>query len=107
MRQGRALPDGVSAAPRHLALLDHLLEDLPVLQIVHAAPEALVLVRHELVRLDQPRERLEHELLALVHVVEDFGAQHEVAGIDPHVRAIGRAELAHPAIRVRCPPGGR
>ena len=87
-------------APRHLALLDHLLEDLPVLQIVHAAPEALVLVGHELVRLDQPRERLEHQLLALVHVVEDLGPQDEVAGVDPDVRAVGRAELAHPAVRL-------
>src|SRR5262245_41393439 len=45
-------------APRHVALLDHVLEHLAVAQRVHRAPEALVLVGHELVFLDQPRERL-------------------------------------------------
>src|SRR5262245_49512739 len=39
--------------PRHIALLDHVLEHLAVAERVHRAPEAFVLVGHQLVFGDQ------------------------------------------------------
>ena len=70
---------------RASALLHHLLEDLPVLQRVHGPEEVVMLVRHELIRFDQPAERFRDEFFPLAHVVKDFGAQHEIAGIYPDI----------------------
>src|SRR5262249_38237678 len=71
--------------PRSLAALDHVLEDLLVLERVHGAEEALVPIRDELPGLDHPLERLDDELLAVFDEVEHLVAEHEVAGIDPDV----------------------
>src|SRR5262245_10083421 len=73
-RGGGAVPDLPDGAPLAVHRLEHLL----VLERVHARPEAAVLVRHELVLADQPRERLEHEFLALVQMVEDRLLEDEV-----------------------------
>ena len=62
--------------------------------------KSLVLVSHELTFRDQSRERLEHELLALLQVVEDLAPEDEVAAVDPDLGAVGSAELLHVAIRV-------
>src|SRR5262249_7098399 len=99
-RQRRLDGKSALAPPGHLALLDHVLEHLPVTERVHGPPEALVLAGHQLVVGDEPGERLEHELLALAHVVEDLGAEDEVAAIDPDVGPVGRAEPRHPAVAV-------
>ena len=50
---------------------DHVLEQLLVPERVHGAEEAVVAIGDELALLDQPLERLDHQLLALVDVVED------------------------------------
>ena len=64
-------------APRHLAALHHVFEDLTVAQRVHRAPEPFVLVGHEVAALDQAVERLEHEFLAFLDEVEDLLAEDE------------------------------
>ena len=53
----------------------------------------------QLALLDQPLERLDHQLLALVDVVEDLVAEDEVAAVDPDV---GVGAGAH-ALRPRRP----
>ena len=51
--------------PGHVAPLDHVLEHLLVPQRVHGAPKAAVAIGDELALLDQPLERLDHQLFAL------------------------------------------
>src|SRR4051812_43356358 len=67
IRYAVALPD----FPGRLALGHDRVQLLLILERVHRLPEAVVLVRHQLTLLDQPVERLVHELLALIHVIED------------------------------------
>ena len=71
--------------PGHAALLDHVLQHLLVLQGVHRAPEALMLEGKQLIGLDQPPEGRLDQLLALLQIVEDLGAEDEEAAIDPEV----------------------
>src|SRR4029077_11709381 len=71
------------AAPRHDALLVHLLELLTVALRVHGAKEALVLERHQLIVGDQTLEGLDHQSLTLAHVIENLTAEQEVAAVDP------------------------
>src|SRR5262249_8276007 len=77
---GRARPSAlISAAPRtvgvdaprHLALLGHGLEILAILQRVHRAPEAVIAIGHQLALRDQAIERIDHQLFAVLHVVEE------------------------------------
>src|SRR5262245_54795071 len=63
--------------PGHAALLDHVLEDLLVLEGVHRAPETFMLEGKQLIGLDQPSERRLDQLIAILEVVEDFGAEDE------------------------------
>ena len=74
--------------------------NLAVAQRVHGAPEALMLEGHELIGVDQPLERLQHQFLARLHIVEDLRAQDEIAAIDPDVGTVGRAKFAHRAVIV-------
>src|SRR3954470_17638429 len=67
---GPHLPRGV-AAGRDAVELDLVLER------VHRAPEPVVGVCQQPLRLDEPGERLDDELLARVHVLEDLSAQGE------------------------------
>src|SRR4051812_40870597 len=57
-----------------------------------------MLVSHQLVGLDEPGERLDDKLLAILHVVEDFVSQNEVATIDPDVGSRGTAKITDPTI---------
>ena len=68
--------------PRALAPGLHAVERDLVLEGVHRLPEAHVAVAAEQALLEQAREGLLHQLLALVHVVEDLGAHHEEAAVD-------------------------
>jgi hypothetical protein len=58
-----------------------------------------VRIRHELIGFDEPPEGFRHQFFAFVHVVKDSGAQHEITGIHPHLRAGGGPELSHSAVR--------
>src|SRR5262245_36026428 len=66
-----------AVAPRHAALLDHVLEDLLVLERVHRAPETFMLEGKQLIGFDQPPERCLDQLFAVLEVVEDLGTQDE------------------------------
>src|SRR5690349_11981233 len=77
---GGVLPD----LPHGPPVLVQLLERLAVLEGVHAAPEAVVRVAGQTSLLDEPLERFDHQLLALVEHVPDLVAQHEVAAVHEH-----------------------
>src|SRR4051794_32206652 len=83
MRSGRLrrFPD----LPRRLAARVHVVEELLLLERVHAQEEAIVLVSDQLLLLDQPLERFLDELLAGADHVEDRGPQDEEPGIHPDV----------------------
>src|SRR6185369_11272574 len=92
--------DPRSASPRHISLLNHILEDLSVFQRVHGTPESLVLICLELIILDQALERLQHQLFTIADVVENLSPEEEESAIDPKVGALRSADVAHAAIRV-------
>src|SRR5262249_39980120 len=74
---------GLPYLPGTVACLEHLLELLLILERVHRRPESRVLVREELVRSAETPERLLDQVFALLDVVEDLGAEDEVATVDP------------------------
>src|SRR5262245_7139682 len=59
-------------APRHVAAVRHLLQQLPVSEGVHRPPEALIFVGHEMPARDQTLERLMYELFAVTNEIEDL-----------------------------------
>jgi hypothetical protein len=71
--------------PRRLALGVELLQRLQVLEGVDAAPEPVVIMRHQLALLDQTLERLLDEFLAFPDVVEDLAAEDEIPAVDPGI----------------------
>src|SRR6185437_17029906 len=88
--RGGAWRRGASAAPDlpgRAALEVERLERLQILERVDAAPEAGIGLGGELLRRDEPLERLDDQLLAGAHVVEDLVAQCEEAAIDPGIGA--------------------
>src|SRR5262245_17436627 len=101
----RGLPRlGKALLPTALRLLPHLpggvapgvqvLELLLVLERVHAAPVALVLVTDQLLLVDEPAERLFHQFLPVPHVSEDLGPEDEEAPVDPQAGLVDRAHAA-------------
>src|SRR5206468_1857208 len=85
--QARRMRSAVARArPRGGALAPQLLEILPVLERVHVAPESVERKREQLALGHQPIERLEHEVLAVAHVVEDVLLEREEAAVDPDHR---------------------
>src|SRR5262245_40325605 len=71
--------------PRHLAALDHVLQDLLVFEGVHGAEETFVTVGDELAGLDEALKRFDHELLTFFDVVENLVPKYEIAGVNPDV----------------------
>src|SRR5207244_3759702 len=92
--------NGSMWAPRHLALLNHVFELLSISQRVHRPPEALVLISHKRILLDQPIERLEHELFAVPDMLKNLVTEHEVTAVDPHVGLLAVAETANRAMLI-------
>src|SRR5208283_5563666 len=78
----------ISSVPR---LLPHLpgcltpsvqvVKLLPVLECVHTVPVSLVLEGDQLFFLDQPLERLFHELFSSLHVLENVAPKDEEASV--------------------------
>src|SRR3954451_21236192 len=79
LRQCRILPD----FPRDLPPRVEILEELLVLERIHAGPEAIVRVGEQPPGACQPLERLLDELLARPHPLEDLRPQDEEAAVDP------------------------
>src|SRR5262245_48846063 len=85
----RRVPSGLGRPPDLpgcVAARAQILQHLPVLERVHRAPEARVLVRQQLALRDQPAERLLDEILAVLDVVEDLLPEDEEAPVGPDVR---------------------
>ena len=83
-----------TSLPGRLAARVDVLQELPLLERVHAGPEAVVRVGDQLSLRGQPLERLLHEVLALADVVEDLAAQHEEAAVDAHADVPDVADAA-------------
>src|SRR6476659_8046608 len=96
----RALLRRPAETPGHAALLDHVLEDLLVLQRVHRAPETFMLEGKQLIGLDQPPERRLDQLIAILEVIEDLRAEDEEAAIDPQIGILGSAQAVDLAARL-------
>src|ERR1700693_2941874 len=78
----------------------HSIQGDLVLEGVHALPEALPAVGHQLAFVDQAREGLLDQLIAFPHVVKNCRAQHKVATVDPQRLLRHGAHVRHPAGRV-------
>src|SRR3954453_3459816 len=76
-------------------------EAVLLLQRVHRRPEALVAIRDQLARRDQPAERLLDELLTLLEVVEDVVAEDQVAAVDPQGAVVHRPDVGDRPVGVR------
>src|SRR3954453_16685758 len=76
-------------------------EAVLLLERVHRRPEALVAIRDQLARRDQPAERLLDELLTLLEVVEDVVAEDQVAAVDPQGAVVHRPDAGDRPVRVR------
>src|SRR5581483_7645608 len=85
------LPDTPGGVP----LLDHRVEVRLVLEGVHLGEETVVAVRVQPPLGHQALERLDYQLLALVHVVEDLVPQHEVAAVDPELGPADVLDRSH------------
>jgi hypothetical protein len=72
-------------SPRRLAAFDHLLENLLVPQRIHSPPKTFLLIRHQLPGFDQTVERLNHQFLRDLNIVEDLPAKDKIAAIDPNI----------------------
>src|SRR5690242_1606387 len=81
--------------PWRIALGVHALERLQILEGIDAAPEALVVVRHQLALGDEALERRLDQLLAGLDVVEDLAAEDEVAAVDPRIGADDVVDAEH------------
>src|SRR6266487_19887 len=84
--------------PRGQRLVGQLLQRLVDHQRVHRRPEAGVRVGDQLALLDQPLERLDHQLLTLVEIVEDVPPEDEVAAVDPQPGALDVADAGDQAV---------
>src|SRR6185437_6992379 len=71
--------------PRALAAGVHAIKADLVLEGIHALPKAFPAERRQLAFGDQPCDRLLHQLLAFIAVVEDLLAQYAEAAIDPQL----------------------
>src|SRR5512134_620553 len=91
---------GLPDLPGRLAARQQVLEALLVLEGVHARPEAVVGVSAQLALRDQAAERLDHQLLAGLDVVEDLAPEHEEAAVDADHRLADVLEPLHRAARV-------
>src|SRR6266849_2872711 len=76
----------------------HLLEELPLLEGVHARPEPVVLVGEQLPGGDQALERLDDELFSRLDVVEHVAAKCKETAVDPHIRLADMAYALHEAV---------
>src|SRR6266550_1837908 len=65
--------------PRSRSAREQSVELEPVLRRVHAAPEAVVGHGEKLPLFDQTTKRLDDELLAFLHVLEDLAPKREEA----------------------------
>src|SRR5262245_34184841 len=81
--------------PRHFAALHELFKHLSISESVHSSPEALVSVSDELIRADKAIERLEHQFLTVIYVIEDFSTKDEVSAINPNIGLLACAEPLH------------
>src|SRR5579883_143219 len=86
--------------PWRLASRGELVELDLVPERVHRAPEAVVRHREELPLLDEALKRLDDELLAVAHVVEDLATKREEAAVDAHGRRRDGLELDGVPLRV-------
>ena len=77
------------------AVLVEQLEALLVLQRVHRRPEPGVALRHELLALHEPAERLVDQVFPGPDLVQHLGPHHEVAAVDPDVRARDVGDVVH------------
>src|SRR5690606_22833697 len=84
--------------PWRLAAAPHPIEDELVLERVHRPPEAPVLGGAKPPLRDQTLERLCHELLPLVQVVEYCRGKHHVGAVEPVVAVGNAAQPQHDAV---------
>src|SRR5262245_41698944 len=90
-----------SSPPRHVPTLNHILQQLPVSQRVHRAPETVIFVGHEVPALNQTGEWLKHQLFTFSDVIEDFIAENKVAAVDPNLGFLTRSQTLNGALLVK------
>jgi hypothetical protein len=66
----------------------HLIEDLLVLERVHARPKAVIVVRDDLSALDEALEGLLQQFFPIFDVVEDASPEGKVAPVDAQIRSV-------------------
>src|SRR5215467_9832234 len=71
--------------PGRGSLAIQLLQFLPLFERVHALPETVVAMAHELFCADEPLKWLPHEFLACFDVLENRAFEDKVAAVDPDV----------------------
>src|SRR5439155_25187523 len=70
-------PDG----SRGIAVAENVFQFLPLFEGIHAGPEPLVRMRHQLPFVDEASERILNQFFAILEVIENFAAQDEKAAI--------------------------
>src|SRR6185437_4726428 len=95
---GRARALRIPHHPRALPAVVHLLELGALLDRIGGRPVALVRVGEHPALVDQPRQRVFHQVFALVEVVEDLRAEHEVAAVLPLAQVPHRGDLGDQAV---------
>src|SRR5882672_530748 len=90
-----ALAVGLPHFPRGHTAAIQALEMLPVLERVHARPEAIIPVADQLLFFHQPLERLIDKFLFLANVIEDLLFENEEASVDSHRAHADCMDLGH------------
>src|SRR5262249_25531207 len=88
--------DGAAAvAPRRFALFHHVLQHLSIAKGIHRAPEAFILVGHQLSVRDQSVERLVNQLFPISDEVEYLRTKNKISAVDPDFRLLARPDPFH------------
>jgi hypothetical protein len=75
-----------------------ILEVLFVLECIHAGPEAVMQVGDQLALLNQPMERLVHQILTLLDVVKDLPPKNKVTAINNAARSSNMSNLLYDSV---------
>src|SRR5258708_6242788 len=87
--------------PRFIATLNHLFEYLLVSEVIHCSPDPIILVGHQLSRLNEAVERLNDQFIAFFDIMEDFTSEDEEAAIDPDVGFLACPDSPHDPLFVK------